>query len=273
MKVTRRTKIAASVAIILLISAAAYFLLANTVSLSSPESVAFDASGNRFFISNVGNGTIVSMDSLGNLHDFVKEGISKPRGLKLLPPVLYVTDQTNLKGFDIKTAKLVFDLALPGAKMLNDVESDADGMLYVSDTQASILYSVDPATKKVEQLKSPLLSSPNGIFYDHPRKQLLIVCLSERSPILSYNITERRFDTFMETIYSNLDGITSDDLGRLYFSSWKEKTIYRIPQEQNRFEIFRQDIESPADIYFHAPKGEIIVPVFQQNKIERLKIE
>jgi len=74
-------------------------------------------------------------------------------------------------------------------------------------------------------------------------------------------------------MYSNLDGIASDDLGRIYFSSWKEKTIYRIPQEQNRFEIFHKDIDSPADIYYHQATGEIIVPVFEKNQIERIRIE
>lgn len=273
MKVNRSVKIATILAITLLLLAATFFLLANNTDLSNPESIAYDAKSNRFFISSAGNSTIVAMDSLGNLHDFIKEGLDKPRGLKLQSSTLYVTDQTRLKGFDINSGKKVFELALQGAKMLNDVEADAQGLLYVSDTRANILFIVDTASKKVEPLTSQLMKSPNGIYYDHPRKQLFIVCFTERSPILSFSIPNRSFDVFKETMYSELDGITCDDLGRIYFSSWKEKTIYRIPQEQNRFEIFKSDIESPADIYFHDLTGEIIVPVFDKNKIERLKTE
>jgi sugar lactone lactonase YvrE len=273
MKIGKKHKILLLIAIIVLGSAAIIYLTANNTTLSSPESIAYDAASGRFLISNVGNGTIASMDSLGNLDTFINEGLGNPRGIKLVSGTLYVTDNTHLKGFDVKTKKLTFDLPLPNAKMLNDVETDANGNLYVSDTKASILFIVNPDTKKAEPITSPLMTAPNGILYDHPRKQLLIVCLIERSPILSFNIPDRSVSVFKDTMYSNLDGIASDDLGRIYFSSWKEKTIYRIPQEQNRFEIFHKDIDSPADIYYHQATGEIIVPVFEKNQIERIRIE
>ncbi|MBW6513600.1 MAG: hypothetical protein K0B87_02460, partial [Candidatus Syntrophosphaera sp.] len=63
------------------------------------------------------------------------------------------------------------------------------------------------------------------------------------------------------------------ELGRIYFVSWGEEAIFMIPQEQNRTLLWQENIPSPADIYYHQPTGEIIVPVFNKNEIRRFKVD
>ncbi|MFO8145381.1 MAG: SMP-30/gluconolactonase/LRE family protein [Candidatus Syntrophosphaera sp.] len=261
--------------VVLIILLAAYVFLRFTKPnpLNNPESVVYDETGDRFLISNAGNGRIISLDSGGKYEVLLKDGLTNPRGMKLKYPNLWVTDNTQVKVIDLEQGRITESIPIPGSIMLNDIEFDHLGKLYVTDTKADMLFIIDPATKEIESIKSPLLSAPNGIIYDYPRKQMLIVCLKEGSPILSYGIGDRQVTTFMTTLYDNLDGIAIDDLGRIYFSSWSEKAIFQIPQEQNRTLIWREGIESPADIYYHQPTGEIIVPNFRKNEILRFKVE
>jgi len=49
--------------------------------------------------------------------------------------------------------------------------------------------------------------------------------------------------------------------------------IFEIPQEQNRFLATFTDIEDAADILYYLPNNELIVPLFNKNKIIRLKLE
>ncbi len=259
----------------LVILTAAYVLLRvfRPTMLNKPESIAYDSIAKRFLISNVGNGKIISRDEKGHFKVFVKKGLKSPRGMKIISTDLYVTDDTKVQVINIKTAKIIKTIPIPGSKMLNDIESDHKGKLYISDTKANRLFIYDPATKKVESVQSELLIAPNGIVYDYPRKQMLIVCLSKSSPILSYNIVSKEFATFRSTLYDNLDGIAIDDLGRIYFSSWGESAVFQIPQEQNRTNLWQSDINSPADIYYHQPTNEILVPQMLENAIKRFKVD
>ncbi|MGC9362466.1 MAG: SMP-30/gluconolactonase/LRE family protein [Candidatus Syntrophosphaera sp.] len=260
--------------IVVLLLLAAYVLLrfSRPNPLNNPESIVYDETQDRFLISNAGNGRIISMNPKGSFDILLKDGLANPRGMKLKYPNLYVTDNTQVKVIDLEQERIAESIPIPGSIMLNDIEFDHLGKLYVTDTKANTLYILDPATKEIEEVRSPLLKAPNGIIYDYPRKQMLIVCLKEGSPILSYGIEDMQVTTFMPTLYDNLDGIAIDDLGRIYFSSWSEKAIFQIPQEQNRTLIWQEGIESPADIYYHQPTGEILVPNFKKNEILRFAV-
>ncbi len=115
--------------------------------------------------------------------------------------------------------------------------------------------------------------APNGIVYDRPRWQMLIVGNTEHSPILSLDTRDMSINIFKDTMYSNLDGIAIDDLGRIFFSSWKEKMIIQIPQEQNRFITDLTGYDGAADIYYHLPTNELIVPMLRQDRIERISLD
>ena len=77
----------------------------------------------------------------------------------------------------------------------------------------------------------------------------------------------------MDTIYSELDGIAIDDLGRIYVSTWAQKMIFEIPQEQNRFIAKYKDLKGAADILYYHPNNELIVPLLTQNRIIRIPLD
>lgn len=263
------------IVVILLAVAVGVFLWSQVSgpSFNRPESVAFDPVSGNFLISNAGNGTIVTMDSTGSLGMLIDKGLSRPRGLKMLQDKLWVTDDTQVHAIDVAAKAITASIPIPGSVMLNDIEADELGILYISDTRADCLWLLDPLSKKLEKITDDLMKQPNGIYFDRPRRQMLIVSLGEKQPILAFNTKTREFSIFMDTMYSRLDGIQADDPGRIFFSSWAEKAIFMIPQTQNRFEIFKKDLVSPADFYWHQPTNELIVPLMEQNKVIRVLLD
>ncbi|HNX38225.1 MAG TPA: SMP-30/gluconolactonase/LRE family protein [Candidatus Cloacimonadota bacterium] len=258
------------IALIILIIAL-FFLLRGGV--KTPESIAFDGQTNSFLVSSTKGKAIYSMDLKGKLTPFLKEGFKAPRGILLSAPYLYVADVDHVLTIDLPSRKIVASIPVDGANMLNDIAMDETGRLFLTDTTGNAIFVLEPGTKKLIKLTDPLLKAPNGIVFDGPRHQMLVVSYTKQSPILSLDTQKLYLSKFMDTITSDLDGITIDDKGRIYFSSWAEQVIYVIPQEQNRVEIFKSELKSPADIYYHAPTNEILAPLWTKNKIIRFNLD
>jgi len=240
--------------------------------LDKPESIAFDPVGNRFLISNVGSGSIIAMDENGKFHKYMHKAFTAPKGLSLKDDMLYVVDPTEVHVVDVSQASIIDTYKIEGSVALNDIAIDEHGMLYITDMVANAVFIYNPIDRSQVRVSNPLLQSPNGIIYDRPRWQMLIVNYADQSAILSLDIRDQKLSVFMDTVYSNLDGIAIDDLGRIYFSSWSEQLIVEIPQEQNRFINKFDNLKSAADIYYHLPTNELIVPQLQKNKIERFSL-
>lgn len=259
--------------LILAVVSLIYILATKGGALNGPESIAWDSEAKHFLVSNTLGNSIVTMTPEGKYGAFIKKGLNAPRGIAIWNKKLYVADENTLKIFDPATGKLISSIPIPAAKMLNDVALDKSGLVYLTDTGKDCIYLVSPDSAKVETIKSPLLKAPNGIIYDMPRDQMFIVGFSKRSPILSLNTKDRNITIFMDSIYSDLDGIAIDDLGRIYISSWSEDMIFMIPQEQNRFIAQYKDIPNAADILYYLPNNELIVPQFNKNKVIRIPLE
>lgn len=276
------TRVMLILAVVLLILVAAFVFLRvyRPGGLNNPESVVYDLNLNRFLVSSTGNGKIFSLDDKGDYKLLIKKGLDKPRGLAIFYPYLYIADNKEIKIADIDKGEVVGSIKVPGAQMLNDIAFDDKNLLFATDTGACKVFILDVSARKVvAELESELLNAPNGIVFDYPRRQMLIVGFKAddesfaTNPILSLDTQTREFKEFMPSAPNTrrqLDGITIDkETGIIYFSSWADKAIYMIPQEQNRIEEFKSGLESPADLLFH--NGELLVPLFNKNKIERVK--
>lgn len=250
-----------------------FLLLKSGNLLDGPESIAWDQTGKRFLISNTNGKSIVSMDDKNRMKPFVEKGLKSPRGLAIRDGKLFVADGSSVAIIDLNTAKILSTLPIPEAKMLNDLAFDKKGNLYITDTEVNCVHLLDPSLKHIQKVISPLLKSPNGIIYDMPRDQMFIVGFADRSPVLSLSTKDQSVRVFMDSIYSKLDGIAIDDLGRIYISSWAQAMIIEIPQEQNRFIAQFKDLKDAADILYYLPNNELLVPLFSQNRIQRISLD
>jgi sugar lactone lactonase YvrE len=246
-----------------------------------PESVTFDPLTNRYFVSNYGDGNIVQIDSIGK-KTYFKEGLSKPLGMIIYENSLYVVDNPKtIKGFDIRDGKLTFELHINEALFLNDITSDDSGFLYVTDSNAKAVFKINIASQTYSLLVRTKSDNPNGIVYDKSNHRLLVCYFREKAPIDGISLEDSTISTIVLTEFDNLDGLTLDELGNCYVSSWgsgsfatgfeKQGTIYKYDNLFiNEPAIVSTGYYGPADIYFNIEKNELAIPLFLEDSVKFL---
>ena len=122
-----------------------------TNDLKNPESVAYAPKQNVMFVSNV-NGNPTQKDQNGFISKVLPSngniielnwvtGLNAPKGVAISNnnSRLYVSDITDLVEIDIDNRK-INRFNAPGSVFLNDVVSDNQGNIYVSDTITNTIY-------------------------------------------------------------------------------------------------------------------------------------
>ena len=120
--------------------------------LKNPESVAFAPEQNVLFVSNV-NGKPTEKDQNGFISKVSSSngsiielnwvtGLNAPKGISISnnKNTLYVSDITDLVEINIDNGKIMKRFNAPGSTFLNDVVSDNQGNIYVSDTVTNTIY-------------------------------------------------------------------------------------------------------------------------------------
>lgn len=249
----------------------------------SPESIAVDPADGSYYVSNV-NGDLFLKDANGYVSKITPDGnlviqrfipskadsvLNAPKGLWIEGRTIYVTDIDSVKAFDTETAKAValVDLSGAGAKFLNDLTGDSHGNLYVSDTEADIIFKIEPSKNyKVSVVASGTrLGGPNGLLINPKSKNLMFVTWRTGSLI---EIGRNGDLHVLKRGLSTLDGIDHDGRGNLYVSNFEKGEIYRIPYlGRGSITTFAAGIETPADIIYHKKRGEVAVPSLAAGKI------
>jgi len=122
--------------------------------LKNPESVVFAPKQNVLFVSNV-NGKPDQKDQNGFISKISPSngsiielnwvtGLNAPKGIVITNnnSKLYVSDITDLVEINIASGKIIKRFNAPGSSFLNDVVSDNQGNIYVSDTITNTIYKL-----------------------------------------------------------------------------------------------------------------------------------
>ena len=100
---------------------------------------------------------------------------------------MYVSDITDLVEIDVASGKIIKRFNAAGSSFLNDVVSDNQGNIYVSDTITNTIYKLDTNAKDNNTsslqawLQSPQLNGPNGLHIDNNKNRLVVVSLGPLS--------------------------------------------------------------------------------------------
>jgi sugar lactone lactonase YvrE len=251
---------------------------------NNPESVVFDAPRNRYIISNWEDGSIVQIDSNGTQSYFSTELQNKYKvaGLYILNDTLLAasgdtlncdTTGTGLTGFNIKTGEIVFHIPIPGIGLPNDITSDNNGIIYLTDYWGNKLYKIENHKASVFIWEN--LNYPNGIMYDKEQNRLLILSVAGvNAPILAVNLPDTTLSVAVETgLTQGLDGIDMDNEGRIYISEWGGDGVYRYDKDFiEKPVLFSSGHNDPADIYIDKVNNVLVVPNFSSNTLEFIPI-
>jgi len=245
--------------------------------LNNPESVVYDSLFDRYLVSNFGDGSIVQIDADGN-QSYFSRALPRVTGVHIKDDILYVVSNlapyTGVYGFDLATAEMIFSVDIRGTSLLNDVDTDTSGFLYVSDYYDHKLYKVDIQQQSYSLFVDSTLFWPNGIVFDAPNNRLLVASVEAQGrPIHAVNLQDSTVSVAVYTQLPAMDGLAFDAEGRLYISSWYTDAIHRYGQSlENPHEVFSSGHPDPADISVDFTHNLLCIPIFYQNRVDFVEI-
>lgn len=273
--------------------------------LATPESVLHDEDADVYLVSNIngsplekdGNGFISRISPDGAVEDLrwidgEADGVTlhAPKGMAVRGDTLFVSDIDSVRAFSRTSGEYHGARGVPGATFLNDLAVGGDGTLYVSDsglnadfsssgTDAVYRFDGDAAVAIAEGAQ---LSGPNGLAaYDRSLAVVSFAAAEVRRIDVGADVAVAA-DTAVPTLIATLpggqlDGIVRLSDGSFLVSSWETQSVYRIPagaesdqpgDAQREAEVVVEGIPSPADIGFDAQRGRVLIPVFEEDRLE-----
>ncbi len=248
---------------------------------NEPESVVYDATNDRYLVSNKGNGDIISVPRLnpGNLSFFNTGAASSMRGITIVGNTLWGAGTANnspnqyLYSFDLNTGNRIKAFYIATGVFINDVTADASGFIYVSDANNNKIYKVNPDDGSYSDL---LISGTNGLLFDEANNRLLY---TDDTPQTGSQISALDIATNVSTpLIANpnfkwLDGLTVDHLGNYYVSSWSTNEVYRYDSNFTSSVVASTghngvNHNGPADIFYDQVNNVFAVPNFTANTVD-----
>ncbi len=240
---------------------------AGTAQYNGPESVEFDAAGDRYLVSCTGNNSIRQRAQDGTVTDFVTSLPDAPYGIEIKGDTLFANVGGSVMGFLLSTAELVFNLNV-GGSFLNGLATDGH-FLYTSDFSTRKIFKVDPDAGTFTTLVANTVQTPNGLVYDATLGRLWLACWGSGARIKSYDpVTGAELSTYT-TALGNIDGIALDCQGRLLVASWSPNQITRF---ENTFTVpaevvLNSGLNHPADIDVDEVNGRVCIPNAGSNTV------
>ncbi|MFI0431471.1 SMP-30/gluconolactonase/LRE family protein [Mariniflexile sp. HMF6888] len=238
-----------------------------------PESAVFDSSKRIVYISNIngeylakdGNGFISKIKTNGEI-DSLKwvEGLDNPQGLGLYKNKLYVADINRVVQINTNTAKIEKVFAVEGAKFFNDIATDSNGDVYISDCFGNKIYKI--ANGKIEVwLDSNFLSNPNGLLCT--KEDLLILNMKNKTAYAINKLTKKYYLIFSGI--DNLDGIVSDGRNGYFVSGAWQGQLFHIDSKGNKKLIIDLGKEKiiTADIEYISKEKLLVIPTLDKTVI------
>jgi gluconolactonase len=251
--------------------------------VAAPESVAIGQDG-RIYVSQIGKSGVDGDGSVAVIEDgkpkIFAKGLDDPKGLVAVGADFYVADKTRVWKIDSTGAASVFadaDAFPIKPLFLNDIEASPQGDLYVSDcgkfTSDGVVFCIKPSkaiSVVVSQKTAPQLKAPNGLLFDGNGRLLLVDFTTGR--LYRANLAD---GTLVELArgFGGADGLTRDAKGRIYVSDWRTGKVFVMNSDSDKPRLMLKGLKNPADIFFDAKSGKLLVPETRAGTITAVSLE
>ena len=238
--------------------------------LKTPESVYYDTERNIIYVSNIAggpsdkdiNGFISTLSTDGKILQIEWcKGLNAPKGIGIVGNYLFVADIDEIVKIDIQKQKIIQRYPIKDAKFLNDITTEAEGVIYVSDMNGNAIYRIKNSVVELF-VKSDFLNQPNGLYTE---RNLLYVGLRDR--IVTINIKSKEIKDYILNTGS-IEGIISDGNGNFIISDWLGNIHLVNPNNHNEklLDTTPEKVNA-ADIEYVIGKKLLLVPTFSDNRI------
>lgn len=244
--------------------------------LKVPESVCYDAVRHVIYVSNV-TGSPLDKDGTGFISKISPEGqimvlewvtgLNAPKGMGIAGDFLYVSDISRVVIIDILKGRISGEIEIPGSKFLNDIATDSDGTVFVSDMNGNAIYKVSKGKQEL-LVKSDQLNGPNGLLLENGK---LLAGLQDR--VVSIDLNTREFNDYILNT-GGIDGIVPDGKGNYLISDWRGN-IHLISTQHPKLKLLDttpMNINA-ADIDYVIPKKLLLVPTFSDNRVVAYEVK
>lgn len=207
------------------------------------------------------------------------DGLDDPKGMTYIGDQLFVTDNKKVWRVGTKGGKEVFAAAeaFPTKPMfLNDIEADAAGNLYVTDSgdlkgAGGAVFKIAPDGKvtTIVDAKNKKIVTPNGLLMDGPDHLLVLDYGSGELNRLSIK------DGAMEMIADGLktgDGIARDFDNNLYVTQVGEGTISILKLGKGPAMPYGPKLNGPADLTLNPKTGQLLIPDLKAGSVVGVSI-
>ncbi|QGK73824.1 ATP-binding protein [Flavobacterium sp. SLB02] len=238
-----------------------------------PESALYDPSRKIIYISNIngeylakdGNGFISKIKTNGEI-ELLKwvDGLDNPQGMGLYKNKLYVADINRVVQINTSTAKIEKIYKVDSAKFFNDITSDTNGDIYISDCFDNKIYKMSNGKIKV-WLESDFLSKPNGLLCT--KDDVLVLNMKNQTAFAINKLTKKSREFFNGI--DNLDGIVSDGANGYIVSGAWQGQLFHIDWQGNKkliIDLGKEQIIT-ADIEYIVNENLLIVPTLNKTVI------
>lgn len=240
--------------------------------MTTAESVLFDADNNLLYVSCIGSVPPTAKDSDGFIAMVSLDGkiitqkwvtgLHAPKGMGLIGNTLFVTDIDKLVAIDKRTGKVIKSYPVEGAEFLNDVATTPEGLVYFTDSNTSTVYKLE--LDKVDIVKADTtLGGTNGICMMGGK-----ICVStfESGFVHRLDATTGAVETLADGIPSG-DGIERYGDGFLV-SNWNGE-VYYLGDDGRVTKILdtKQANLNAADIKVVPERNVMYVPTFFGNTV------
>lgn len=238
-----------------------------------PESALYDSSKQVIYVSNIngeylakdGNGFISRLKTNGEV-DSLKwvEGLDNPQGMGLFENHLYVADINRVVQINTNTAKIEKVFEVTNAEFLNDITSDSNGDIYISDCFGNKIYRLTEGKIEV-WMDDPFLSGPNGLLCT--KDNILVLNMSDKTGY-TINKQTRNFREFFNGI-EHCDGIVSDGRNGYFVSGAWQGEVFHINSEGIKELVLDLGLEKiiTADLEFIVKDKLLIIPTLNKTVI------
>jgi DNA-binding beta-propeller fold protein YncE len=238
--------------------------------LKVPESVFYDNLNQAIYVSNV-TGDPSQKDNSGFISKLSTDGkvvnanwitgLNAPKGMGVIGNLLYVTDIDRVAEIDIKAGKILRFIEIPGSKFLNDIATDSQGNVYVSDSQNNTVHIIrqDKAELFVQGEK---LKGINGLYVE--RGSLLA---GLQNSMVQIDLKTKEIQDYI--LYTgSIDGLVPDGKGNYIISDWQGHVNIVGKGKSKRQLLDTTPVKmNAADIEYVVTKKLLLVPTFGANSV------
>lgn len=257
-------------------------LLEEIVGLPNAESVVYDSIRECLYasVTDEEGGYIAKISLEGEIleKEFIT-GLKGPKGMVIFGNKIYVSNIVELVEADLNTTKIIKRHQAEGAEFLNDVTSDTDGSIYVSDMATSSIYKLDKKNKIEKWLDTLELENPNGLL---TVGQTLYVAswgkfgktdeLARIGRFLKVDTKTKKIDKITNDALGSLDGLQVFKENSFLISDWKRGKIWEV-SESGEAELFFKTNPHVGDILYIKNKKTLVFPFTSTNKILIYKLK